>query len=480
MPELPEVEHARRLIDENCRGKVIEKVLQDDEIVFSGVLPLKFAETLKGKTVIAAKRRGKHLWMELSEKPFPLLHLGMTGKIIFKGMPKRKLRTEIKEAARYSVLSTENMSDSKKKSKDTYSLNDSEANNAKRRNRRLDMRKGVDDIYIEHDANNPSIKSEWPPKYWRCVFVFTDGNEMAFVDARRLGKIRLHDDPENSKFISCLGFDPLLDDIDHDHFKRLIKKRRGPLKVLLLDQKFCAGIGNWIADEVLYQTRLHPLRLVQNLTDEEIFALRENIYKIVRQAVACHGDYTKFPSDWLFHYRWDKGKKNAQHKTAQGESITYLKVGGRTCAFVKERQQLHPQDMEFQRKNRVKSQRKKTRKQSDSGVSETETSSSSTISHSFSLSSKDENFELRDTNKLTTVKKQKKRKAVPRKRSKPDNKLSDNFNDPKKYPLRNKTVSKGSEANRDREQNAEDVPGDDDDDFVPKKKRKSRASSTNK
>jgi hypothetical protein len=147
---------------------------------------LKFAETLKGKTVIAAKRRGKHLWMELSEKPFPLLHLGMTGKIIFKGMPKRKLRTEIKEAARYSVLSTENMSDSKKKSKDTYSLNDSEANNAKRRNRRLDMRKGVDDIYIEHDANNPSIKSEWPPKYWRCVFVFTDGNEMAFVDARRL------------------------------------------------------------------------------------------------------------------------------------------------------------------------------------------------------------------------------------------------------------------------------------------------------
>jgi hypothetical protein len=69
---------------------------------------------------------------------------------------------------------------------------------------------------------------------------------------------------------------------------------------------------------------------------------------------------------------------------------------------------------------------------------------------------------------------------VPRKRSKPDNKLSDNFNDPKKYPLRNKTVSKGSEANRDREQNAEDVPGDDDDDFVPKKKRKSRASSTNK
>lgn len=50
--------------------------------MFCNVQPSVFAEKLKGKTVVSVKRRGKHLWIELTEKPFPLFHFGMTGKFV--------------------------------------------------------------------------------------------------------------------------------------------------------------------------------------------------------------------------------------------------------------------------------------------------------------------------------------------------------------------------------------------------------------
>ena len=73
--------------------------------------------------------------------------------------------------------------------------------------------------------------------------------EIAFLDARRLGRIRLCKTPLTEPPISKLGFDPILSMPDLEQFKKGLLKRSCPVKALLLDQSFSAGVGNWVAGE---------------------------------------------------------------------------------------------------------------------------------------------------------------------------------------------------------------------------------------
>lgn len=71
--------------------------------------------------------------------------------------------------------------------------------------------------------------------------------QVAFLDARRLGRIRLCKSPLTEPPISTLGFDPILSMPDLADFKKGVLKRSAPIKALLLDQSFSAGVGNWVA-----------------------------------------------------------------------------------------------------------------------------------------------------------------------------------------------------------------------------------------
>lgn len=77
----------------------------------------------------------------------------------------------------------------------------------------------------------------------------TDDTEIAFVDARRLGRIRLCNKPMEELPISALGFDPVLSMPGFETFADKVRARSCPIKSLLLDQSFSAGVGNWIAGE---------------------------------------------------------------------------------------------------------------------------------------------------------------------------------------------------------------------------------------
>ena len=70
---------------------------------------------------------------------------------------------------------------------------------------------------------------------------------IAFVDARRLARIRLCQSPLDEPPISALGFDPILCMPSVEDFSPLVRRRTCPIKALLLDQSFSAGIGNWVA-----------------------------------------------------------------------------------------------------------------------------------------------------------------------------------------------------------------------------------------
>lgn len=169
------------------------------------------------------------------------------------------------------------------------------------------------------------------PKYCRLELAFEDGRRLAFCDPRRFGRIGLADDPRTEPPVSRLGFDPLLGMPSTAAFRRLVERRRGNVKRLLLDQTFAAGVGNWIADEVLYQSRIDPRRDVEDLDEREVAAIRRTLGSIVRTAVRAKSVSSRFPKTWLFHRRWGK---DAAARTHDGRPLVHETVAGRTTAWV--------------------------------------------------------------------------------------------------------------------------------------------------
>lgn len=88
-----------------------------------------------------------------------------------------------------------------------------------------------------------------------------------------------------------------------------------------------------MADEVLYQARIHPEQYSNTFNAEQIKRLHESIVSVCTTACETLADSEQFPETWLMKYRWDKGKKDS-NVLPNGEKIVHLKVGGRTSAIV--------------------------------------------------------------------------------------------------------------------------------------------------
>ena len=189
--------------------------------------------------------------------------------------------------------------------------------------------------------------TEWPPKYWKFIFQTENENkekcEVAFIDARRLARIRLveaeGDQLRNTSPLKENGPDPVIDKdiLTVEWLSDKMRSKRVPVKALLLDQANISGVGNWVADEVLYQARIHPEQYSNTFSDAQMKALHDSLTKVCGIAVETLSDSSKFPDDWIMRYRWDKGKKDS-NVLPNGEKITHIKVGGRTSAIVLSRQ----------------------------------------------------------------------------------------------------------------------------------------------
>jgi formamidopyrimidine-DNA glycosylase len=244
--------------------------------VYQGASPARIRKALVGRRVLAAHRHGKHLWVELDRRPWPCFHFGMSGGIEVRGRQRQRLMVEGRRAREES----------------------------------------------------------WPPRFLKLHLTLDDGGEIVFRDARRLGRVRLRHDPAGEPPISLLGFDALHDLPPLGRLAELFAKRAAPVKAVLLDQSFSAGVGNWIADEVLYQARIDPRRRTHMLTRAEIGRIRSKLRSVISTAVRAGADSDRFPPKWLFHTRWSK--RLQRPVTPRGERIRYLTVGGRTTAWVAE------------------------------------------------------------------------------------------------------------------------------------------------
>jgi formamidopyrimidine-DNA glycosylase len=276
VPELPEVEAARRAVQKVATGRrIVEAHVADDPIVFEGVAPARVRRALVGRRVKAVRRHGKHLWLELDRRPWPCLHFGMTGGV---HVP----------AGRAVRL--------------------------------------VSDGHVS--------RPDWPPRFTKLHLRFADGGELALADGRRLGRIRLRQDPAQEPPISVLGFDAWRALPTAARLHAMLRERNAPIKAVLLDQAFAAGIGNWIADEVLYQAGIAPKRRARTLSAAEARRLRAKIRSVIGRAVGAGSDSDRFPRWWLFHRRWGHRRGGPPVLTVRGEPIRHETVGGRTTAWV--------------------------------------------------------------------------------------------------------------------------------------------------
>jgi formamidopyrimidine-DNA glycosylase len=103
-----------------------------------------------------------------------------------------------------------------------------------------------------------------------------------------------------------------------------------------------AGIGNWIVDEVLFQAKIHPERIANQLNDNEVLEIHKAIHYVINVAIDSQANYDDFPKKFLIHARgW--GSKGLQDErvgicSVCGAKIEVTKVGGRTTYFCGNRQ----------------------------------------------------------------------------------------------------------------------------------------------
>ncbi|MFZ2491131.1 MAG: DNA-formamidopyrimidine glycosylase family protein [Thermoanaerobaculia bacterium] len=141
------------------------------------------------------------------------------------------------------------------------------------------------------------------PRFARVVFDFDDGSHLAFEDMRLFGVVELVKDPDLFVRERGLGPDPLDASFDLRAFRALLAGRRGAIKSLLMTQEAIAGIGNLYADEMLYQTGIHPRRSVDTLSPAEAAALFRAMKRVLRGAVKRRVAGRDDPARWLIDHR---------------------------------------------------------------------------------------------------------------------------------------------------------------------------------
>jgi formamidopyrimidine-DNA glycosylase len=264
MPELPEVEHYRRLLLP-LLGQQIKFTLCSEKPPRTFVTQEQ-VESLQSSKLVDVLRKGKLLCLILEKsktKRYLFLHMGMTGRI-----------STPDEIPKLESLSSTN---------------------------------------------------SYPPPHTHLEICCSPTPRACFSDPRKFGSVVLTDSLEQ-------GFGELAPDAwTEDWSVEKLVQQAMAAKTILLDQKcVLSGVGNWVADEVLYQCEVHPDQTY--LTQHEAQRLKQTLQHILDTAVDCLESNRDFPSDWMFHRRWSK-RSNGAVKDCQGRLVKFVTSASRTSAI---------------------------------------------------------------------------------------------------------------------------------------------------
>ncbi|MFN3403609.1 MAG: Fpg/Nei family DNA glycosylase [Cytophagaceae bacterium] len=169
-------------------------------------------------------------------------------------------------------------------------------------------------------------KDEELPKSARVIFEFDNDEKLVFVDQRKIGYISTAEDLPALIAEKKLG--PDARDVSKEEFIKLLKDKRASVKSVLMDQSLIAGIGNVYADEILFQAKIHPLKSIRELGDEELALIWDKMKHVIDTALKYQASRKKLPQGFVIPFR----KKGATCPNGNGK-IELIKVGGRSTYF---------------------------------------------------------------------------------------------------------------------------------------------------
>ncbi len=163
------------------------------------------------------------------------------------------------------------------------------------------------------------------------LVLYQKNRALVFSDSRLFGRILFHSGKGEAPWWVKLPPDVLSSEFTESLVDTFLTRRKGsPIKAVLLMQERFLGIGNWMADEILWQARLYPGTRAGDLTKEETHAIWKMTRHVTREALATVGkDWADPPVDWLFHQRW--GKKGTCPRC--GVELKRKEIGGRTTSW---------------------------------------------------------------------------------------------------------------------------------------------------
>lgn len=173
------------------------------------------------------------------------------------------------------------------------------------------------------------IKHDKLPKYAHFTLIFSDNSRLCFTCPRKLGKVYLSESLEAFKKEHKLGVDAM--DLDLKTFQKLLFNKRGSIKGALLDQHLIAGIGNMYADEILFQTKIHPNAGINQLSEAEIKALYKNVHPVLKTVIKSQTEESALPENYLTPHR-----KSGADCPNGNSKIKKIKVAGRSTYFCPE------------------------------------------------------------------------------------------------------------------------------------------------
>ena len=184
-----------------------------------------------------------------------------------------------------------------------------------------------------------------PGKHDHLVLV-TKHHALVFNDPRMFGRIDFHVGNEPPQWWSKIAPAILSKDFTVAAVAAFLQRRaRSPIKAVLLMQERFPGVGNWMADEILWRAAIHPARLAGSLKPAEVRTLWRECRALCRQALdAISGRGDTLPKDlnvgiprtWLFWHRWRPGGKCPR----TGRPLAHATIGGRTTCWSPARQKL--------------------------------------------------------------------------------------------------------------------------------------------
>jgi formamidopyrimidine-DNA glycosylase len=188
---------------------------------------------------------------------------------------------------------------------------------------------------------------DYTPKRHDHLVLFTAKHALVFSDPRMFGRVQFHRGKTAPSWWTRIAPAILSKDFTVAVVAAFLKRRaRAPIKAVLLMQERFPGIGNWMADEILWRAAIHPRQPAGSLTPTEIKALWRECRKVCQMALVTiagqgralpHGLNADIPNSWLFPHRWSGGGADPKTHTP----LKRAEIGGRTTCWSPARQKLH-------------------------------------------------------------------------------------------------------------------------------------------